>query len=100
MSHAERAQIEAQRRELAWRRSKTDISAPADGLVSRRNARIGATAALASVEPMFRIVAAGEIELDAEVIETRMARVKAGPAGADRGCGRGRRVGQGAARVA
>lgn len=76
VTHAERAQIEAQRRELAWRRSKTDISAPADGLISRRNARIGATAALASVEPMFRIVAAGEIELDAEVIETRMARVK------------------------
>jgi HlyD family secretion protein len=77
VSHAERQQVEAQRRELAWRRSKTDISAPADGLVSRRNARIGATAALASVDPMFRIVAAGEIELDAEVIETRLARVKA-----------------------
>jgi RND family efflux transporter MFP subunit len=76
VAHAERAQIEAQRRELAWRRSKTDISAPADGLVSRRNARIGATAALASVDPMFRIVAAGEIELDAEVIETKLARVK------------------------
>jgi HlyD family secretion protein len=78
VSQAERQQVEAQRRELAWRRSKTDISAPADGLVSRRNARIGATAALASVDPMFRIVAAGEIELDAEVIETRLARVKAG----------------------
>ena len=77
VTHAERAQVEAQRRELAWRRSKTDISAPADGLISRRNARIGATAALASVDPMFRIVAAGEIELDAEVIETRLARVKA-----------------------
>ena len=77
VTHAERAQVEAQRRELAWRRSKTDIGAPADGLISRRNARIGATAALASVDPMFRIVAAGEIELDAEVIETRLARVKA-----------------------
>jgi RND family efflux transporter MFP subunit len=76
VTHAERAQIEAQRRELSWRRSKTDITAPADGLVSRRNARIGATAALASVDPMFRIVAAGEIELDAEVIETKLARVK------------------------
>jgi RND family efflux transporter MFP subunit len=77
VAHAERAQVEAQRRELVWRRSKTDISAPADGLVSRRNARIGATAALASVDPMFRIVAAGEMELDAEVIETRLAHVKA-----------------------
>ncbi len=76
VAHAERQQVEAQRRELSWRRSKTDITAPAHGLVSRRNARIGATAALASVDPMFRIVAAGEIELDAEVIETRLARVK------------------------
>ena len=77
VTHAERGQIEAQRRELTWRRSKTDISAPADGLVSRRTAKIGATAALASVEPLFRIVAAGEIELDAEVIETRLAKLRA-----------------------
>ena len=39
VTHAERGQIEAQRRELTWRRSKTDISAPADGLVSRRTAK-------------------------------------------------------------
>jgi RND family efflux transporter MFP subunit len=77
VAHAERGQIEAQRRELTWRRSKTDISAPADGLISRRTAKIGATAALASVEPLFRIVAAGEIELDAEVIETRLAKLRA-----------------------
>lgn len=77
VAHAERGQIEAQRRELTWRRSKTDITAPADGLISRRTARIGATAALASVEPLFRIVAAGEIELDAEAVETRLARLHA-----------------------
>jgi RND family efflux transporter MFP subunit len=76
VAQAERGQIEAQRRELAWRRAKTDITAPADGLISRRTAKIGATAALASVEPLFRIVAAGEIELDAEVIETRLAKLR------------------------
>ena len=76
VAHAERGQIEAQRRELTWRRSKTDITAPADGLVSRRTARIGGTAALAVVEPLFRIVAKGEIELDAEAVETRLARLR------------------------
>ena len=42
VAHAERGQIEAQRRELTWRRSKTDITAPADGLVSRRTAQASA----------------------------------------------------------
>jgi hypothetical protein len=40
-------------------------------------ARIGGYAAGAA-EPMFRIVAKGEVELDAEVTETRMAALKVG----------------------
>jgi HlyD family secretion protein len=51
--------------------------APADGIISRRMARIGGYAAGAA-EPMFRIVAKGEVELDAEVTETRMAVLKIG----------------------
>jgi HlyD family secretion protein len=70
-AEAERAQIEAQRRELSWRRGRTEVLAPADGVISRRMARIGGYAAGAA-EPMFRIVAKGEVELDAEVAETRM----------------------------
>jgi RND family efflux transporter MFP subunit len=76
-AEAEKAQIEAQRRELAWRRGRTEVVAPADGIVSRRMARIGGYAAGAA-EPMFRIVANGEVELDAEVTETRMAAVRIG----------------------
>ena len=76
-AEAEKAQIEAQRRELAWRRGRTEVVAPADGIVSRRMARIGGYAAGAA-EPMFRIVAKGEVELDAEVTETRMAALKVG----------------------
>jgi HlyD family secretion protein len=76
-AEAERAQIDAQRRELAWRRGRTEVVAPADGIVSRRMARIGGYAAGAA-EPMFRIVANGEVELDAEVTETRMAAIKVG----------------------
>ena len=60
-----------------WKRANTEVTAPADGLVSRRTARIGGMAAGAA-EPMFRIVARGEVELDAEVIETELAKVTAG----------------------
>jgi RND family efflux transporter MFP subunit len=77
LSEAEHAQIEAQRRELSWRLGKTEIVAPVAGLVSRRNARIGALASGAA-DPMFRIIANGEIELDAEVPETELAGLKVG----------------------
>lgn len=77
VSEAEKAQLEAQRREITWRRQRTDIMAPADGVVSRRIARVGGYAAGAS-DAMFRIIAKGEIELDAEIPETHLRRVKAG----------------------
>lgn len=77
VAEAERAQVEAQRRELTWRRGRVEVTAPADGIVSRRMARVGGYAAGAA-EPMFRIVAKGEVELDAEIVETRLAAIKAG----------------------
>jgi RND family efflux transporter MFP subunit len=77
VTEAEKAQVEAQRRELSWRRGRTDISAPADGVISRRIARVGGFAAGAG-EPMFRIIARGEIELDAEVTETHIAQLRVG----------------------
>lgn len=77
VAEAEKAQVEAQRRELNWRRGRTEVLAPADGIVSRRMARIGGYAAGAA-EPMFRIVANGEVELDAEVTETRIVAIKIG----------------------
>jgi RND family efflux transporter MFP subunit len=80
-AEAEKAQVEAQRRELDWRRSNTEVRAPADGIISRRNVRIGSIAnggSLGGGEPLFRMVARGEIELDAELSETRMAHVTVG----------------------
>ncbi|WP_083528558.1 efflux RND transporter periplasmic adaptor subunit [Hyphomicrobium sp. CS1BSMeth3] len=77
-SEADRASIEAQRRELLWRRSKTEVTAPADGVISHRRARIGASAALVSQEPMFRMVANGQIELDAEVPQAHLVRLAPG----------------------
>jgi RND family efflux transporter MFP subunit len=60
-----------------WRRERVEVTAPADGIVSRRMARVGGYAAGAA-EPMFRIVAKGEMELDAEVVETRLAALAVG----------------------
>lgn len=77
LAQAEKQQIEAQRRELMWKRANTEVTAPSDGLISRRTARIGGMASGAA-EPMFRIVARGEVELDAEVIETELAKITAG----------------------
>ena len=77
VSEAEKKQIEAQRRELDWKRGRTDIAAPEDGIVSRRVARVGGFAAGVG-DPLFRIVARGEIELEAEVLDTQLARIKDG----------------------
>lgn len=80
-AEAEKAQVEAMRRELTWRRGNTEVRAPADGVISRRSARIGAIAhggAMGGGDPMFRIIRNGEVELDAEVSETRLSKVKVG----------------------
>jgi HlyD family secretion protein len=74
---AEKAAAEAQRRELEWRVARTDVVAPVAGIVSRRAARIGQIASMAG-EPMFRIIAGGEIELEAEVADIDLPRVEAG----------------------
>lgn len=74
---AEKAQVEAQRRELLWRRNNTDVTAPADGVISRRTGRIGGMASTAG-EPMFRIIENGQIELYAEIVETELKKVKVG----------------------
>jgi RND family efflux transporter MFP subunit len=74
---AGRAQVEAQGRELDWRRSNTDVTAPQDGVISQRTARMGGLASSIG-EPMFRIIQNGEIELDAEIVETELKNVKVG----------------------
>ncbi len=77
VAEAEKTHLEAQRRELEWRRSKTEVKSPADGLISRRKVRVGSLATGLG-ESMFRIIAKGEIELDAEVPEAQLARMKPG----------------------
>lgn len=77
VSQADRAAMDAQRRELQVRISRTEVRAPAAGLISRRSTKLGAVAAMAA-EPMFRLIANGEIELEGEVPEIRIGKVKAG----------------------
>ncbi|MGY2051133.1 efflux RND transporter periplasmic adaptor subunit [Methylobacterium sp. JK268] len=75
MAEAELLQAKAQRRELDVKLARTEIRAPEGGIVSRRTARIGATAT-ATGEPLFRLIARGEIELEGEVTETGMPRLR------------------------
>ncbi len=79
VARAERSQVEARHKELNWRLSKTEIRAPAAGIISRRNAKIGsvATGAVTS-RPLFHLVQAGKIELDAEVPEATMRKIRKG----------------------
>jgi HlyD family secretion protein len=80
-AEAEKVQIEAQGRELQWRLDRAAVRAPADGIISRRGARIGGLAlgnSFSGGDPMFRIIEKGEIELDAEVAETHLWKVKPG----------------------
>ena len=77
VAHAEKAQVEAQRREISWRRGRTEVMSPSDGIISRRIARIGGFASGVS-DAMFRVIANGEIELDAEVTEGKLAKLKEG----------------------
>jgi len=77
IAEADRAAALAQRQELEVRLARTEIKAPAPGIVSRKTARVGATATGAA-EPLFRIIAHGEIELEGEVTELQLPRIREG----------------------
>jgi RND family efflux transporter MFP subunit len=79
VAEADKTQIEAQIRELQLRLGYTEIKALRPGIVGKRNARLGAVAT-ASGDPLFRIIARGEVELDAEVPEIYLPKMSAGMA--------------------
>ena len=76
-AEADRAYALAQRQELMVRLARTELRAPVAGLVSRRTARMGAVVAGAG-EPLFRIIEGGSVELEADVPETQLARLRPG----------------------
>jgi HlyD family secretion protein len=79
VAEAERAAMLAQRHELEVRIARTEIKAPKAGIVSRRSARLGMVATMAG-EPPFRLIAEGEIELEAEVADVNLPRIAVGQA--------------------
>lgn len=76
-AQADLATARAAGSEIALRRARTDIRAPEAGIVNRRTARVGASVTAAG-EPLFRLIARGEIELEGEVPETSLARITVG----------------------
>jgi RND family efflux transporter MFP subunit len=76
-AEADQLLMQAQRKELEIKLGRTDIRSPAAGIVSRRTARLGAVSSM-TADSLFRIVKNGEVELDAEVPEFYMTKLKAG----------------------
>jgi RND family efflux transporter MFP subunit len=77
IAEAERQSEDAQRREVQVRLARAAIKAPQAGIISRKNAKVGATATTAG-DPLFRIIANGEIELEGEVTETQLVHLREG----------------------
>jgi HlyD family secretion protein len=78
-SEAQLAVIDAQRRNIELQIAKTEVKAPADGLVLARNATLGGIVS-ASGDPLFRIAIGAEFELAATVAETVLPRLAPGMA--------------------
>ncbi|WP_375464865.1 efflux RND transporter periplasmic adaptor subunit [uncultured Methylobacterium sp.] len=76
-SEADLATARAAGTEIALRRARTAIRAPEAGIVNRRTARVGGMASGVG-EPLFRLIARGEIELEGEVPEGSLPRLKVG----------------------
>lgn len=74
VSEADLVLAREQRRDIELRIARSEIRARIGGVVSRRAARLGAVASAVG-DPMFRIIAEGRVELEAEVAETTLARL-------------------------
>jgi RND family efflux transporter MFP subunit len=68
---------EAQLAEARARLERTDIRAPADGIVLTRNVEVGQTVSPAS-EPLFRLARRGEVEMRGQVAEQDMPKLRVG----------------------
>ena len=76
-AEADRALSEAQRRELLVRLARTELRAPVAGRISRRIARQGAVV-MGAGDPLFRIVQDDAVELEADVPEILLAKLRPG----------------------
>ena len=76
-SEAQLAVIDAQKQNVLVQIGKTELRAPADGLILARNATLGGVV-MAQTAPLFRIAINGEFELAATVAETALPRLANG----------------------
>ena len=74
---ADLAFAQAQKQELAVKLAHADIVAPVGGVVSRRVARLGSVVSMAA-DPLFRIISDGAVELEADVPESVLAKLRPG----------------------
>lgn len=73
-SRAQLAVLDAQKENIRAQIAKTEVRAPADGLVLSRDATLGGVVST-SAAPLFRIAIRGEFELAADVAETELPRL-------------------------
>ncbi len=76
-AEAQIAVVDAQGRNVLLQISKTEVRAPADGLVLARNATLGGIVS-AAAGPLFRIAIGSEFELAATVSETALPSIAVG----------------------
>lgn len=69
--------VQAQLDDIDLRLERTDVKAPVSGIVSRKDAKVGAIAA-GSGTPLFTMIRDGDIELVADVTESDIGRIKPG----------------------
>lgn len=77
VAEAEIKVVDAQISDVDLSLARTAIKAPASGLVSARNAKVGAIAA-ASGEPLFTLIRDGQVELVADVTESDILKIRPG----------------------
>jgi HlyD family secretion protein len=77
VAQADRKSRDAERQELLVRIDRTEVKAPVAGIVSRRSAKLGASAST-SGEPLFRIIEDGAVDLEADVPEQTLAKLAVG----------------------
>lgn len=78
LAQADLATAQAQRNELELRLARTQIKAPVSGLISRRSVKLGQMVSTATQEPLYRIITDNKIELEGEVLENRLSKLKVG----------------------
>ena len=77
MTSAERSSLLATLDDTQLKISRTEIKAPMAGIVARKNIKLGSVATSLG-DPLFKIIGDGAIELEAEVSEVDLPKLKAG----------------------